>query len=339
LISAGGNRKVTLLVEDLQRLAGFLKPQQRYPALEQLLSKGRHFPAQAESPDHFRFRQFGVEPDGELPIAALTRASDSSQNPASHQYWLRTDPVSLWADMARVVMTSYGLADLNEFERNEIENTVRLVLQEEGVQLHADHTERWCIALSEPLGFSFTPLADALGRDMSDIMPEQPESLYWRRILNEIQIALHSSPVNIHRRQQGLGEINSVWFWGGGFIPDASRHRVFDTVYSDNPVSRGLANINDCRLKDQREASFVDLHDDGQSILIDWSSGRHDPFEELKSLEDLAKRLLERTRSEDMGLILYCGKHNGWRYDRRSGLRFWRRIRSLAEICTSRFPE
>ena len=50
-----------------------------------------------------------------------------------------------------------------EFERNEIENTVRSVLLEEGIHLHADHTERWCIALGEPLGFSFTPLEEALG--------------------------------------------------------------------------------------------------------------------------------------------------------------------------------
>lgn len=337
--SAGGKRKVTVLVQDLQRLAVGLKRNQRYPALEHMLSKGRHFTAQAESPDHFRFRLFGVEPDGELPIAALTRAADGNQKPAPHQYWLRTDPVSIWADMARLVMTGYGLADLDEFERNEIENTVRSVLLEEGVHLHADHTERWCIALSEPLGFSFTPLEDALGMDMAEVMPEQPESLYWRRIMNEIQIALHSCAVNVRRRQHGMREINSVWFWGGGFIPDASRHRVFTTVYSDNPVSRGLSSINDCRLKAQNQASVVDLHEDGNSILIDWSPRLRDPLVELKLLDRLAKRLLARVRSENMEIVVYCGKHNGWRYDRRAGRRFWRRIHSLAYICNSRFPE
>ena len=53
------------------------------------------------------------EPDGELPIAALTRASDGAQKTDPHQFWLRTDPVTLWADMARVVMTSHGFADLD----------------------------------------------------------------------------------------------------------------------------------------------------------------------------------------------------------------------------------
>jgi len=339
LTSRQANRKVTLLVQDLQGLAQRLHRDQRYPALELLLSRGRYFRAAAQSPDHFRFGLFGVEPDGELPIAALTRAGDVSKKPEAHQFWLRTDPVTIWADMARVVMTSHGFADLTEFERNEIENIVRSVLLEEGIHLHADHTERWCIALGEPLGFSFTPLEQALGADMVEVMPEQAESLHWRRIMNEIQIALHSCPVNVRRRQDGQQQINSVWFWGGGFIPDASRHGVFDTVYSDNPVSRGLAVINDCQLKLQSEATTADFRRDGQSILVDWTSGLRDPFRELKSLEKLAKRLLVRVRSDAIELLIYCGKRNGWRYNQKVGKRFWRRNKSLAEICLSSFSE
>jgi len=339
LTSSKSNRKVTLLVQDLQRLASVLQPDQRYPALEMILSRGRYFRAKSQSPDHFRFSLFGIKPDGELPIAALTRAGDGTQKPEPHQYWLRTDPVTMWADMARVVMTSYGFADLNEFERNEIENCVRMVLLEEGIHLHADHTERWCIALSEPLNFKFTPLEEALGMDMTEVMPEQSESLHWRRIMNEIQMALHSCPVNVRRRQSGQQEINSVWFWGGGFIPDASRHGVFDTVYSDNAVSRGLATINDCRMKFQSELTAADFRGDGQSILVDWTSGLSDPYRELKLLEGMANRLLERVRAGGTTLLVHCGRRNGWRFNQHSGRKFWRRRNSLANICNSQFPE
>jgi len=331
--------KVTLLVQDLQGLAKFLKTDHRFPALEMFLSRGSHFNAVAQSPDHLRFSLFGVQTDGELPIAALTRAGDGAHKPDPHQYWLRTDPVTLWADMARVVMTSYGFADLDEFERNEIEDCVRTVLLEEGVHLHADHTERWCIALGEPLGFRFTPLEQALGMDMAEAMPEQPESLYWRRIMNEIQIALYACPVNIRRRQSGQQEINSVWFWGGGFIPDASRHGAYDTVYSDNPVSRGLATINDCRLKHQNEADAVDFSADGQFIMVDWSPGSGDPYRELELLESLAGNLLENVRSEATELEIYCGELYGWHFRKGSARKFWRRVRSLAEICKHRFAE
>ena len=105
---------------------------------------------------------------------------------------------------------------------------------------------------------------------MADAMPQHPEARFWRRILNEIQVALHNCPVNIRRRQSGKQEINSVWFWGGGFIPDASPHDLIETVYSNNPVTRGLAIINDSRLKSQRMAAQDDFSRDGRSILIDW---------------------------------------------------------------------
>ena len=332
-------RKVILLVQDLQELARVLQADQRYPALEMILSRGRHFRIEAQSPDHFRCSLFGVQSDGVLPVAALTRAGDGAPKPDPNQYWLRTDPVTLRADMARVVMTGYGFADLDEFERNEVGNSVRSVLLEEGIHLHADHPERWCIALDAPLDFEFTPLEEALGMDLAEAMPEQPQALHWRRIMNEIQIALHACPVNVRRRQKGQQEINSVWFWGGGFIPEAPQHGVFETVYSDHPVSRGLATINDCRLKHQSELSAVDFGSDGQSILVDWVSGSDDPYHELNLLEELANRLLAELYSLATEFEVYCGKRNGWRFKRQSGRKFWRRIRSLSEICNHRSAE
>lgn len=302
------------------------------------MAKGHHFRAQEQSPDHFRFRLFGVEPDRELPIAALTRAADGGQTDPK-QYWLRTDPVTLWADMARMVMTSHGLADLDEFECNEIENTVRSVLLEEGVHLQADHPERWCIALSEPLSFNFTALDDVLGADMADVMPEHAESAHWRRIMNEIQIALHACPVNLRRRREGRQEINSVWFWGGGFLPGAQEHTVFDFVYSDNPVSRGLAAINDSHLRFQHEVDPAMFCRDGRSILVDWTSRLDDPESELASLENLTECLLQRVHSDATELELYCGKQDGWSYNRSFGRKFWRRRHSLDDMCKNRFPE
>ncbi len=336
---AADNNTVTLLAQNLRKLVLTSKSGRRYPALETVISKGHHFRAGEESPDHFRFRLFGMEPEGDLPIAALTRASDGGQASDPGQYWLRVDPVTLWADMARLVMTRHGLADLDPFESNEIENIVRSVLLEEGIHLQADHPERWSIALSEPLGFNFTSLDDALGMDVADAMLQQPESRHWRQIMNEIQMALHACPVNIRRRQQGLQEINSVWFWGGGFLPDSNKHMIFDTVYSDNPVSRGLAAINDSQLKFQNQVNPDDLFRQGQSVLLDWTCRVNYPDSELAGLENLTARLLEKVHGNATELVLYCGRQDGWRYRRKSARKFWRRRRSLDELCKIKFPE
>ena len=86
-----------------------------------------------------RFALFGIEPGGFLPVAALTHVCDRESEPQDEYYWLRTDPVTMWADLAQVFMTSHGFADLDPFERNEIENAIRAVLLEEGIDLHSDH--------------------------------------------------------------------------------------------------------------------------------------------------------------------------------------------------------
>ncbi|MBT8047851.1 MAG: hypothetical protein HKN57_02455 [Xanthomonadales bacterium] len=326
---------ITLLVEDLKSMVAAIDEPHRFAALEQVFAKGDACNLPADTPNHLRFSLFGIETVGELPVAALTHVSDRSRARQKSYYWLRSDPVTLWADMAQVFMTSYGFADLDPYERNEIENCIRTVLMEEGIDFHSDHPERWCIALNKPLEFEFTPLDEALGMDVADALPTHPEARFWKRILNEIQVALHHCPVNIRRRQRGKQEINSVWFWGGGFLPDTVAHNVIDTVYSNNPVTRGLAIINDCRLKKQNMAGVGNFSRDGRSVLIDWIPASLYAVEELEHLEILCGQLLQLVDRNQAELILYDGSGYGKHYDRSARRRFWRRKQALNSVLSS----
>jgi hypothetical protein len=330
---------VTVLIEDLARLAAAATPAQRYPALERAWCRGTPCRLQSRTPNHLRFMLFGLESNGPLPVAALTLAADG--DPSSHRdsYWLRVDPVSLWADMARVFMTRFGFADLDPYERNEIENIVRAVLLEEGFRLQGDHPERWCIPLAAPLPFEFTPLDQALGMDLGDALPGHPEARYWRRILTEIQVALHNAPVNVNRRAAGQTEINSVWFWGGGFLPDAAPSNLLDTVYSDSAVSRGLALISDCRLRQLEELPGAVLDGDGQAVLIDWSSAEQGANARMQKLETLAEILLYRANRGQLALTLYDGSGEGRSYGTAVSRRFWRRRQPLAQLLAPTAPE
>lgn len=323
---------ITLLIEDLRQMVGAVDRQHRFPALEKVFSRGQGRSLPSVTPNHLRFLLFGIESTGDLPVAALTHVSDRPKPQQQSYYWLRSDPVTLWADMAQVFMTSYGFADLDPYERNEIENCIRLVLVEEGIDFHSDHPERWCIALSEPLEFDFTPLNHALGMDVADALPSHPEALFWRRILNEIQVALHNCPVNIRRRQSGRQEINSVWFWGGGFLPDAAPKDLVDTVYSNHPVTRGLAIINDCLLKNPGQAGGEDFSQDGRSILIDWMPATRYAQEELEQLEILVRQLLGNLEDKDDSLAFFDGSGRGRIYDRSARFRFWRRKTPLVSM-------
>ena len=317
--------RITVLCEDLGSLAAAARSAQRYPAIERVWARGQPCDLLLATANHLRFSLFGVDPAGSIPVAALTHVSDRKDTPRNNYYWLRSDPVTMWADMAQVFMTSHGFADLDPYERNEIENCIRSVLLEEGIDFHSDHPERWCIALNEPLQFEFTPLDEALGMDVAESLPQHPEARFWRRILNEIQVALHNCPVNIRRRQNGRQEINSVWFWGGGFIPDAAPHDLFDTVYSNHPVSRGLAIINDCKLKKQGQAGLGDFSRDGHAVLVDWVPESRYAAEELEQLENLARQLLAMTEQGRIEMTLFDGSGEGRLYNRGARRRFWRR--------------
>ena len=324
---------LTLLIEDLRRLVAAAPNRFRYPALEVAWARGRVRSLKSPTPDHLRFTLFGIETEGALPVAALTHVNDRRARGGKARgeyYWLRVDPVTVWADMARVFMAACGFADLDPYERNEVESVVRGVLEEEGIDLHGDHPERWCIALERPLEFGFMPLQQALGMDLGDALPDHPEARYWRRVMNEIQVALHNSSVNARRRSRGQREVNSVWFWGGGFIPDAAAHYLFDTVYSDHPVSRGLALINDCSLRGADQVSDSDFVRDGRSVLIDWSATGLDPAAALAELELLVGRVLTLVRRGQAVLELYDGDGEGRSYGANSVHRFWRRRAPLS---------
>jgi len=323
-------RKITLLLDHFSALIANLDQGRRFAALETLLSRSRPSNHDGLGGDALRFKLFGHEPVEPLPVAALTRLADGMERRDNELYWLRVDPVTLWADLARVIMPHYGFADLDEQERNEIENTVRSVLFQEGFDLHADHPERWTIALKRPLQFDFTALEQAHGLDVAEVLPDDPAALQWRRLLNEIQMALHTCPVNIRRRQQGRIEINSVWFWGGGFMPPAVPGNIYRAVYSDHPVTRGLALLDDCELHDLDAARHASFFRGGGDIFVDWSRRTADPDTELKWLEQLAARLLKRVKSEGLAVCLCTSGGRAWSFDRRCMRRWWKRQAPLA---------
>src|SRR3546814_1648462 len=66
------------------------------------------------------------------------------------------------------------------------------------------------------------------------------EGRRWRVLLGEAQVVLHNHPRNARRAEQGRPPVNSLWFWGGGVLPDAvgSAHAAF---HSGDEIALALA--------------------------------------------------------------------------------------------------
>lgn len=323
---------VTLLVEAFEDLVRAAEPAQRYAALEQVLAKGDSVCIESVTANHLRMSLFGMAPQLDIPVAALERLANGAVEAQDNTYWLKMDPVTMRADMAQVFLVGHGFADLDTDEQKAIERCVKDVLSEEAIEADFSQPGRWCVALNEPLGFQFSPLDLALGMDVADALPEHTEARNWRRILNEVQVALHNCPTNVHRRQGGLQEINSVWFWGGGRMPRSAPQNRFDAVYSNQPVTRGLAVLNGRRLMSQDKATPKSMDLGDQSVLIDWLTLSSSAPRELEKLETLVSGLLDGVRKSGLTLTFFDGRGRGWRFDRSARRRFWRRTAPLAAI-------
>lgn len=59
----------------------------------------------------------------------------------------------------------------------------------------------------------------------TDLLPGGADMAAWRRMWMDVQMALHSHPVNAQRQAQGMPAINAFWWWGGGEPPDMAAVR------------------------------------------------------------------------------------------------------------------
>lgn len=315
---------VTLFVEDLAALAAALPPERRFPVLERVLSRGRPARLAADAPNQARYELLGANPAEPPAVAALCRVSEQGAAGDRGVYWLRADPVTLRADMSRVFMLSCGTADYGPQEREELGRLVGETLSREGIELVQTRQGYWLMALSEPPGFEFPPLHEALGRDLADVLPDHPGATAWKRRMTDIQVELHQAGFNRRRRASGLQEINSVWFWGGGVAPPVEP-AAFSSVVSHDPVSRGLALLAGVPVAGDADLSAVDA-----PALVDWLIKTADAPREGEALERAAEQLLLSPAARQYGLRLVAGNGQSWEFRPFDAYRVWRRAAPLS---------
>jgi hypothetical protein len=291
-------QSVTIVL--LPRLSGWisqLDESARYPALETVLARTHVGPPLAGQLDPLRMKLFSLPAtaasSSEVPVAALGLLAAGTITTADRAYYLRLDPVSLQADISSVRLMRSGFGGFAADYRQQVQDIVTQVLAEDGLELqaasasatHRDNAaagsslaDFWTVTLAQRPAVHFTPLDDALGADISDCMPEGDDGRRWKRLANDIQMALHASPANEQRRQRGEPVINGVWFWGGGNLPEPVEACSYDRVYSFDPVSAGLARLHGIEVESLSgyigsghavSGGAVSLP--GQSVLVDWA--------------------------------------------------------------------
>lgn len=319
---------------------GFPSPEAA--ALERLLARATVEETGIVGADATLFGLFNLPlaADRDLPVAAITWLTDSGI--AEEGWWLRADPVHLRADLHQVLLVDARTLSITPMEAASLVAEFNQVFAADGLLLKAPHPGRWYLRLASDPGLRTCPLLKAIGRDINPLLPQGEAGRRWHTLLTEIQMLFHNAAVNQEREAQGRLPINSVWFWGGGELPQGA-HSSFQGVYADDPLARGLARLagvvispppataTDWRLAAENEAETLVVleatrYDPVDNDPIGWAEQvsvlERDWF--MPSLEMLTGKALNSLSLYPCNGRVYTLTRSHWR-------RFWRRRRPLAD--------
>lgn len=183
------------------------------------LGRATRTPALPDGSDAQLARHIQLTPQG-WPLAALSRQHDAGD--AADACWLRADPAFVRPDIngARLLACGEGLGVTGE-DAQALLPALRPLFGDAGCPLDAPTPTRWYLRLAPGVRLpSFVTPDDALGADLFEHLAHGADARRWRALSNEAQVVLHNHPWNRERAARGLAPINSLWFWGGGRLPD-----------------------------------------------------------------------------------------------------------------------
>lgn len=207
------------------------------PDLEWLFARGSLHGSPGLSLESWLLQRFGIT--ASQPVASLSLLADGGQPDGA--YWLRADPVHLQAQRDQLVLVDGGMLGISPEEANALSASLNQHFAQDNLKFIAAHPTRWYLALDVAPELTTQPLPAVAGEGINHSLPSGAEGMRWNRLSTEIQMLLHTHPVNQARESQGQPPINSVWFWGGGVYPaqDVSP-KIKEQLWADDALARGL---------------------------------------------------------------------------------------------------
>lgn len=264
---ASKERHLTLVVPALVSAAADEHFNGDLQRLEWLLGRADNTVNQlTHSTDACLFRLFGVNngPDRDVPVAAVTRVIDMGV--VDNAWWIRADPVHLMPQGDTLVLSAGDGLTISQDEADQLVREILDVFSDDGWILKAPRPDRWYLQLIDAPDMLTTPVANVAGRDIYPALPAGKDGKKWHTVLNELQIMLHTSAVNVEREAKGLPAINSLWLWGGGRLPTL-KENDWTRFWGEDATGSALARLSQVEQAD-RPAS-------AENWLRESSAGNH----------------------------------------------------------------
>lgn len=216
------------------------------PALERLLGHAQTQITNERGFEPWLAREFNLSAgpldQSPVPYAALRRLGESG-TVVSDGIWLCADPVHLQFARDQLILSDASNLEITRIEATALLDGLNQLLasqEPDFVRFEAKSSKRWYLRMKTLPDVSFSPLSEVTGRPIASYLPAGQADRRWQRIVNDIQVFLHSHPVNQAREAAGKRTINSLWFWGPGSMPSKLTSPA-PLVLARNRIARGLA--------------------------------------------------------------------------------------------------
>lgn len=261
----------------------------------------------------------------DFSTAAVSRHGEAAD--AGQSLWLHAAPCHLRVEPNGLRMLACQAMGLSALEAEDFVAVLRPLLGDLGFELLLSTPERWYLRLAD--GGSaprFSPPGDVLGADIGAHLPPGPAGLRWRHLLNEIQISLHPHRRNAERSAGGQLPVNSLWFWGGGGLPNRVQS-AHQSVVGTDPLLLGLARLAGVTATATADAASV--LGAAANALVDLRSGQDLAALQVQWIEPLAQALV---RGRLAAVHLHFAEGPAFALRRRQRLRIWRRALGHGEV-------
>lgn len=186
--------------------------------------------------EHVRALAWGMTvTDGQVPWAALEAArlglpgagagshagSEARSDAGSIKAWGRLTPAHWQLGTEQITMLAPQLLALDSTASAAFLEAVRPLFETEGFELHATEAGHWLASHPVLADLPCASLDRVIGRNVDLWLPADPRARLVRRLQNEVQMFLHTHPLNEDRERRGALPVNSFWLDGCGVAPAA----------------------------------------------------------------------------------------------------------------------
>lgn len=203
----------------------------------------------------------------DLPVATVSYAGETGET--NNDWCVRADPVQLIPDRDQLVLMGPESLSLTQAEADGLVAELNEQFAEDGWRIEACTPTRWYLHQHDEPGLRTYGLAQVRGHAIGDYLPKGADGKQWHRLMNEVQMVLHTCAVNQQRVAAGQAPVSSLWFWGSGKTPEI-KHGRWAFLCSDEPVSCGLAMLSNTTKNDLPENATAWLNTvvDGENLLV-----------------------------------------------------------------------